>query len=691
MIERVYEYFLGYNVGLWFLIYPQHLANHVSIFFVWKRYNYSSREYIKQILNIFIIYNTKGKSVSILFKRAYAFRASMGRDTAKVLPLANASAAIKLSGYQSLSFLGSTNNNTLRYGGKIILEHDFTGRSLASDGHQYTHSESSFQKRVFCSSSLQEDDSDEWIAVPIKQDRSIQSGQTIYLGNRIRLLHNQTRAFLHTHIGYSSPNIRILESQEVTCFGLCDDTIDTTDMNDEWIVLAYEPDFVLLDQASDHSDPLFNYNQKYPSSKNIPWMINQPVCFYHPATKAFLVSNFESIPFSMEEHHQIVYAISGSSPYSEQHAWRVLGCEAAALNQIPRQLLGTQGSATWPDYFDELQYGSVRFGYKITFRHVLTWASLHSHNLNYTHMESSGLQQVTGYTGLNDGNDFWIILPAEPCMSGTTLPGEPVLLGHPILIKHASTGKYLATSSEYKSSHGGLHQEVFCQELNSIYSIPSERFIWIVQMIESTSEESYWKKNATVQLRHQSTQVLLHSNFIYFFVNDNDRQQEIYGWKESGYITESIIEDHEGSIESSESNENRRDQDIIRLSGVPSGESSLQYIMRQLMRELTNESVVIHMNNEAPDDIENTDTENENIVSIERMETLLSGSSEGPRAFIERNIATRRLSGDVNDSRDERNNEWKITYSKPASIDQLPTAMAGLVTASFYEHAPPCY
>lgn len=672
------------------MIYPQYLANHISIFFVWKWYSYSSREYIEQILNIFTTYNTKGKSVPILSKLSVRIhRISMGRDTAKVLPLAGASTAIKHSGSRSLS-LRSTNNNTLRYGGKIILEHDFTGRSLASDGHEYTHSESSLQKRVFCSSSLQGDDDDEWIIVPIKQDRSIQSGQIVHLGSRIRLLHNQTRAFLHTHMGHSSPNRLILESQEVTCFGLCDDTIDTTDMNDEWIVLAYEPNFVLGDQISDHSDPLFHYNQKYPSSKNIPWLINQKVCFYHIATRTFLVSNFESFPFSMEEHHQVVYAIHGSS-YTEQHAWRVLGCEAAALNQIPRQLLGTQGPSTWPDYFDELQHGPVRFGYKITFRHVLTWASLHSHNLNYTHMESSGLQQVTGYTGPHDGNDFWIILPAEPVMTGTTLPGEPVLLGHPILIKHAATGKYLATSLEYKSPHGGLHQEVFCQELYSIYSLPSERFIWVVQMIESaSSEESYWKKDATVQLRHHSTEILLHSNFIYFFVNDNDRQQEIYGWKENGYITESIIDDHGDSTESTESNGNRRDSSI-RISDLSSGESSLQYIMRQLMRELTNESVVIHMRDEVPDDTENTDTESESILSIGRMETLLPGSSGRPRAFIGRNIATRRLSGDLDDNREERNNEWKITYSKPASIDQLPTAMAALVTASFYEQAPPCY
>lgn len=545
-----------------------------------------------------------------------------------------------------------SDSTVVKYGSKVIIEHDLTGRSLSSDGEKYTHPNSSQQQRVFCSTNGSDGSLEQsyWIVLPVKQDRLSRAGQAVLLGDRIRLLHFLTKSFLHSHTAHAPPLDTLPSArQEVTCFGLCDDTIDTTDHNDEWIVAHYEQGFQLDRNRAQEAFATYEA-QKVPKQE---WQIFNLVCLYHPSSKTWLGSQFEDPNIENTLQHQQLY--TDKEALNEQHQWKSIFIEAATLDQIPR-FLSIHLQSSYPDYFDALHQGPITFGSRIILRHVSTWASLHSHSFHYSHAESSHAQQVTGFTGSHDQNDFWIVLPAEPLMSITIPPGDSVPLGHPFLLKHAATGLFLSSDARYRSPHGGIYQEISCVEMGSIYSL-DERFIWIAQAIEPLSEEEiYWKRHFTIQIKHQATNTILHTNFVYFFINDHDRQQEVYGLPASEH-------EAEGGLGSQS-----EDDDAQRSS-------SIQLIMSRFIRDMT-----------ASSDGEESEASIEEQPRLVEGRRLIRGSQHPLPSMLLRPIFTRRRS-----SVEERNNEWKVVYCKPAAVDELPIGIVELLTVTFYEQAPPCY
>jgi len=106
-------------------------------------------------------------------------------------------------------------DNTVKYRAIIKLIHDSTGLCLHSHNRYYEHPLSSKQQQV--TAFVGANDDDYWIVKgPHHFPELYKCAESIKHGDIIRLEHMATRKNLHSHIGASSP---VTKQQEVTAYG----------------------------------------------------------------------------------------------------------------------------------------------------------------------------------------------------------------------------------------------------------------------------------------------------------------------------------------------------------------------------------------------------------------------------------------------------------------------------------------
>lgn len=149
---------------------------------------------------------------------------------------------------------------------------------------------------------------------------------------------------------------------------------------------------------------------------------------------------------------------------------------------------------------------NFKCGDKIRITHSATGGNLHSHNLNYTHSNTSGQQQITAYQG-SDSNDYWVL---EDCTSNNLKNGTEFRL------RHVNTGKYLHSHRNFLPPITKDQQEV------TGWVGKDNNDIWRIE----TEDRGNWSVGKRFRLIHVQTGVALHSHPLFLF----DKQQEVTGY-----------------------------------------------------------------------------------------------------------------------------------------------------------------
>jgi dolichyl-phosphate-mannose--protein O-mannosyl transferase len=134
--------------------------------------------------------------------------------------------------------------------------------------------------------------------------------------------------------------------------------------------------------------------------------------------------------------------------------------------------------------------------------HKATRHALHSHNILYSHPNSSGQQQVTAFAG-SDDNNYWIV-KGQHALDEYAKKGHPLGHGDIIRLEHQNTRKNLHSHSGRPSPVTG-QQEVTGFGQNGI---GDDNDNWRVE----TSDGETWKENAPIRLIHVLTNSALHSH-----------------------------------------------------------------------------------------------------------------------------------------------------------------------------------
>jgi hypothetical protein len=145
---------------------------------------------------------------------------------------------------------------------------------------------------------------------------------------------------------------------------------------------------------------------------------------------------------------------------------------------------------------------TLSYGNTIKLSHVWSGMTLHSHQHNYGHPGTSGLQQVTGFRG-SDDNDLWRIKGPHG-QPEFFRPGQPVQHGDVVRLEHVLTKRNLHSIAGIPSPITG-QQEVSCFGENGI---GDENDNWRVE-IEGGGT---WVASKRTRLIHVSTNHALHSH-----------------------------------------------------------------------------------------------------------------------------------------------------------------------------------
>ena len=162
-----------------------------------------------------------------------------------------------------------------------------------------------------------------------------------------------------------------------------------------------------------------------------------------------------------------------------------------------------------------LMYGST-----IRLTHVQTGVHLHSHPFVYSHPQSSGQQQVTGFGGA-DENDLWMVKGPDG-QPADYRQGAVVQHGEHVRLEHVRTRRNL-------HSHHGIpspvthQQEVTCFGSNGVGDGNDD---WSVQ----TDDHGPWLAGSSVRLVHVLTDVALHSHAGFSDPKWTLGQQEVTGF-----------------------------------------------------------------------------------------------------------------------------------------------------------------
>lgn len=163
----------------------------------------------------------------------------------------------------------------ITYGATIKLIHNETGQALHSHTFNYCHPNSSNQQQVTAYS--RENTDDFWIVRgPHHFSIEFKDGEPVKNGDVIRLEHKNTKGKLHSHHGHPSP---ISGDQEVTVFGVegSGDTNDNwvleVENNKTWleglkIRLVHKNTNAVLHSYKDRSHPEYTFGQQEVTCRN---------------------------------------------------------------------------------------------------------------------------------------------------------------------------------------------------------------------------------------------------------------------------------------------------------------------------------------------------------------------------------------------------------------------------------------
>mmetsp|Transcript_12188 Transcript_12188/g.36579 ORF Transcript_12188/g.36579 Transcript_12188/m.36579 type:complete len:210 (+) Transcript_12188:186-815(+) len=142
----------------------------------------------------------------------------------------------------------------------------------------------------------------------------------------------------------------------------------------------------------------------------------------------------------------------------------------------------------------------VTCGSVIKLQHWQTGHLLHSHDIAYG--SGSGQQSVTGFQGGDDSNSYWVVrgTEAEPCVQGT-----PMKYGTHLRLQHSNTRRWLH-SHHFTSPLTG-NQEVSAYGDDDTSDTGDH---WTV--VSHTKGSKYWERDASIEIRHDDTSVLLSSS-----------------------------------------------------------------------------------------------------------------------------------------------------------------------------------
>lgn len=166
----------------------------------------------------------------------------------------------------------------------------------------------------------------------------------------------------------------------------------------------------------------------------------------------------------------------------------------------------------------------VTCGSLVKLQHTSTGHLLHSHDISYG--SGSGQQSVTGFSGGNDGNSYWVVRGAE---GHECVQGSPVKFGEPLRLQHSGTQRWLH-SHHFISPLTG-NQEVSAYGDGDTSDTGDN---WIASPHSKSSK--YWERDADIELRHVDTSVLLASGSRKYG-RPIQGQQEICGKSKSGKDT----------------------------------------------------------------------------------------------------------------------------------------------------------
>jgi len=164
---------------------------------------------------------------------------------------------------------------------------------------------------------------------------------------------------------------------------------------------------------------------------------------------------------------------------------------------------------------------SVKFGDTIKLMHLNTKAALHSHDLKYSHPNTSYQQQVTAFKH-NNRDDFWKLKASHNLGDYTNL-GKPLEYGEKIRLEHVPTRRNLHSHGNH-TSPVTKQQEVTCAGENGICDFNDD---WVVERPAGAVGGGYVNFGETVRLRHNATGAYLHSHNQNFHVQPGNIQQEV--------------------------------------------------------------------------------------------------------------------------------------------------------------------
>lgn len=141
----------------------------------------------------------------------------------------------------------------------------------------------------------------------------------------------------------------------------------------------------------------------------------------------------------------------------------------------------------------------ITFGTVLKLMHEKTKFRLHSHDVPYG--SGSGQQSVTGFSGADDANSYWIVRP-QPGTSAKQ--GNRIKSGTIIKLQHMRTRKWLHSHLHASPITGNLEVSCFGGDTES-----DTGDYWRL-MIEGSGKT--WRQEQRIRLQHVDTGGFLHSH-----------------------------------------------------------------------------------------------------------------------------------------------------------------------------------
>eukprot|EP00897_Mesotaenium_endlicherianum_P006125 jgi/Mesen1/5540/ME000280S04660 len=141
----------------------------------------------------------------------------------------------------------------------------------------------------------------------------------------------------------------------------------------------------------------------------------------------------------------------------------------------------------------------VTFGSVIKLQHDRLHMKLHSHEVTYG--SGSGQQSVTGFTGGDDANSYWVVrcILDEDCKQG-----DPVKDGMKVRLQHMVTRRWL---------HSHLHASPLSNNLEvSCFGTEEQSDTGDYWKVEVEGKAGVWMQDKKVRLLHVDTGGYLHSH-----------------------------------------------------------------------------------------------------------------------------------------------------------------------------------